>query len=73
MLGHQAQVEQREVLRVGVLHRHELSQYVLGVGAESGVQRDGHEALEALEQDGVGRVFDVPATGLRADAVVRGD
>ena len=73
MLGHETQVEQREIFRVGVLDGDELGEHVLSVGAESGVGRNGHETLETLEQDGVGSVLDVAGADLGADAVVRGD
>ena len=51
MLGHETEVEQGKILGVGVLDGNELSQHVLSVSAESGVGRDGHEALEELAKD----------------------
>jgi hypothetical protein len=59
VLGHQVEVEQREVLRVGVLHRDELPQHVRHHLAQLRTRLQQHEALEALEQDGVGAVLQV--------------
>lgn len=73
MLGHETEIEQGKILGVGVLDGNELSQHVLSVSAESGVGRDGHEALEALEQNRVGAVLDVARTDFGAHSVMGGD
>ena len=73
VLGHQSQIEKWQVLRVGVLHRNELREYVLSVGAESGIKRNCHKALEALEQNSISTVFGCASAVLGADSIVWGD
>ena len=59
VLGHEVEVEEGKILGVCVLDRDEFSQDVGHHFAQLRAGLEQHEALEALEEDGVGSVLQV--------------
>ena len=69
MLGHEPQVEKRQILGVGIFGRNKLSQHIFSVLAEVGIGRYSHETLETLKKDSISSVLDVIADS-RAHSVM---
>jgi hypothetical protein len=59
ILGHEVEVEEREIFGVRIFDRDELRQYISHHLAQLWSRLEEHEALEALKEHSIGSVLEV--------------